>query len=59
MTEIHLRAYAMKKNVIAELFLEIVNSGPFFNTAEKNVRKQINASVWGSYADVCQFCHDG
>lgn len=35
MIEIHLRAYAMKKNVIAELFLEIINNGPFFNTAAK------------------------
>ena len=34
MIEIHLKAYAMKKNVIAELFLEI-NNGPFLTQQQK------------------------
>lgn len=33
--EIHLKAYAMNKNVTSELFLEIINNKPFFNIATK------------------------
>lgn len=35
MIEIHLRAYAMTKNVVVELSLEIINNGPSLTQQQK------------------------
>lgn len=59
MTEIHLKAYAINKNVTAEIFLEIIDNWPFFKYSNKTMKKQVSASVWGNSAEVWQFCHDG